>query len=1488
MIAGPDNAIDSDEPLSQHQRQFQEQQSGPQGFNSDVEGTDLRGRSPNPPTRRLRLKVRPLDTTLPSANVDADYSPNHPESPMVATTRRSTRTHHNGPRSGSEYSANGGSVRSASSSRSPVESRLQARRTRSTKPHYRFDDDEDDDEAYIQKHQPVMTTTMSSRGRTIRLRNPNLAESDDEDEHPPRPAGASRRMTRGLRKRRDSFIDDEDDEEDEEEEGSQGYKTRSRSKKDDIQETDVKPEVEPPADGDAPLPPRRAHRSVKRRSARAVEEEGDYVDDGPSHSSIDMDADGSVDHDDPVPSTPEEPPQRTPTPEETGGYGLRKRTTRVDYTLPPPLAPEEIGPNVNGNSNGGVDNLLLNGNKGKGRPNFQRDYRKVAPWGVAGRFTGNDIGGIGRPRPPDDSDSDVPTQTPRRPFGAAAGGPSGLFAGGLGPAELAAAAAGTPSNLGKVGTDSALADADPLGVNQNVTFDEVGGLDDHINSLKEMVTLPLLYPEVFQQFNLTPPRGVLFHGPPGTGKTLLARALAASSRSGGRSITFYMRKGADCLSKWVGEAERQLRLLFDEARANQPSIIFFDEIDGLAPVRSSKQDQIHASIVSTLLALMDGMDGRGQVIVIGATNRPDSIDPALRRPGRFDREFYFPLPALPARQKILSIVTRKWVGWEGEKGDETRLMLAKATKGYGGADLRALCTEAALNAVQRRYPQIYKSNDRLLVKPDTIQVQAKDFMIALKKMIPSSARSTASEAKPLPSQLVPLLGGVLERAKKALDDAIPSTRKRNILEEAEYEEEEEAGGLEREMMLQAMETLRVHRPRIVVHGSVGMGQTYIGAAALHHMEGSQVQSLDLGTLMSDSTRTVETAIVQLFVEAKRHKPSIIYIPSLLSWCAAVSETARTTVRTMLDSLAPTDPLLLLAVVDGEFAQLPRDVKAWFGHNREYRIALESPTREMREEFFADLLAHVHRPPSQFPDAIVRKKRVLEKLPLAPPLPPKLPTPAEIATQAENDERIRALLTHRLGPVLQDLKRKFKRFAKSTRNEYDLDADPEENPIWQLTNESQPETQPQPQPQPNGIVDGDGDAAMTNGIPVPVEESSPRVARHLHFFDMDLEKMHAKLYYGGYLTPKEFLEDILKIVANAEVEPIDNERLFKAQAMYHSTNATLLSWEPQFAIECERMAGREMERRRQQRKQDKSKTKALEPPQPYAPGTRRSARANGQDPELPFTPDPERKLKRPRSHLGIGTPSASDQESMGRRTPKRARTASEERSDFLQGATNALLANPGDVGNQHQPQQARAVRFASEPGLAQSDISSNPANIHDNLEGPGTPTPLRVGLPLITAAQLAALPSPGLLNQPPAQPEQLTVVEAVTIDGDHRPQEPAQASETFQAPVPEIVVDQPSDDVVMQEAHTPSRTPTPPPPMPDFHIDEDLVAQLRTKLVVLTGGCTVEQLEQLRAACLSCLWKSRSSWNRDDVLREMMAVVDEFVKEVSADDPEFSV
>lgn len=430
--------------------------------------------------------------------------------------------------------------------------------------------------------------------------------------------------------------------------------------------------------------------------------------------------------------------------------------------------------------------------------------------------------------------------------------PSGLLPG-IGQTnntEGAAALSGTPANLGKVKSQKALADADPLGVDQNVDFSKIGGLEGHIDQLKEMVQMPLLYPELFTKFHVTPPRGVLFHGPPGTGKTLLARALAATVGSGGRKITFYMRKGADALSKWVGEAERQLRLLFEEARKTQPSIIFFDEIDGLAPVRSSKQEQIHASIVSTLLALMDGMDGRGQVIVIGATNRPDNIDPALRRPGRFDREFYFPLPDLDARKSIINIHTTDW-GID----DSFKTSLAHVTKGYGGADLRALCTEAALNAIQRTYPQIYSCNDKLIVDPDKIKITAKDFMLSVKKMIPSSERATSSGAAPLPKLIEPLLRDQLKRVEAVLDGLIPQRKKITALQEAMYEQFDDADqGFGRETMQQEFEKSRVFRPRLLIGGESGMGQAYLGSAILNHFEGLHVQSFDLPTIFSDSAR----------------------------------------------------------------------------------------------------------------------------------------------------------------------------------------------------------------------------------------------------------------------------------------------------------------------------------------------------------------------------------------------------------------------------------------------------------------------------------------------------------------------------------------------------------------------------------------------------------------------------------------------------------
>ncbi len=555
----------------------------------------------------------------------------------------------------------------------------------------------------------------------------------------------------------------------------------------------------------------------------------------------------------------------------------------------------------------------------------------VGPWGAEA------AGGV-------DSDSSDDENMTRPPTTPATGMPSGLLPplAQTNQTDPTAALGGVPANHGKVKSQKALADADPLGVDADVDFSKVGGLAGHIDQLKEMVQMPLLYPELFLKFHVTPPRGVLFHGPPGTGKTLLARALAASVGTGGRKITFYMRKGADALSKWVGEAERQLRMLFEEARRTQPSIIFFDEIDGLAPVRSSKQEQIHASIVSTLLALMDGMDGRGQVIVIGATNRPDNIDPALRRPGRFDREFYFPLPDVEGRRSIIDIHTRDW-GLDEKFKDN----LAHATKGYGGADLRALATEASLNAIQRTYPQIYSSNDKLIVDPDKIRITAKDFMLSIKKMIPSSERATSSGAVPLPKVAGPLLSKQLEEIEGLLDGLIPMRKKTTALQEAMYEQYDDADqGFGRETLQQEFEKSRVFRPRLLIGGGAGMGQSYIGSAILNHFEGLHVQNFDLPTIFSDSTRTPETAIVQLFAEVKRHKPSVIYIPSVDTWWHTMNQTALTTFLGLLRGIPPTDPVLVLGICDSEPNKADRQMlQELFGFSQKNRYLI-SPASDV--------------------------------------------------------------------------------------------------------------------------------------------------------------------------------------------------------------------------------------------------------------------------------------------------------------------------------------------------------------------------------------------------------------------------------------------------------------------------------------------------------------------------------------------------------------
>lgn len=732
---------------------------------------------------------------------------------------------------------------------------------------------------------------------------------------------------------------------------------------------------------------------------------------------------------------------------------------------------------------------------------------------------------------------------------------------------------GGPANLGKVKDKKALADADPLGVDTNVTFEGVGGLDDHINKLKEMVMLPLLYPEVFQRFKITPPRGVLFHGPPGTGKTLLARALASSVSNHGQKVTFYMRKGADALSKWVGEAERQLRLLFEEARKTQPSIIFFDEIDGLAPVRSSKQEQIHASIVATLLALMDGMDGRGQVIVIGATNRPDSVDPALRRPGRFDREFYFPLPNVAGRKAILDIHTKNW---EPPLQDTMKDQLAEITKGYGGADLRALCTEAALNAVQGTFPQIYTSERKLLIKPEEIKVLAKDFMISVNKMTPASQRTVTSSAAPLAKNIEPLLRDALKDIIARIDDLIPRRKKLTALEEAEFDDRDDEKGFEREATMRNFESSRIFRPRLLISGLQGMGQQYLGAALLSKLEGLHVQSFDLPTILEDPTRTPEAAVTQLFTEVRRHKPSVIYIPHVNVWYETLPGPAIKTFKLLLRSIGANEPILLLGVMermhdqDRPDAQMMADLFS-FSQNNQYK--LQRPTQQGRNEFFNNIVHYIRMSPADFPDPDNRKKRILPELPPAPIVAPVI-DPKEIASREKTQRKQDRMTLNKLKIVIQpvmDQLRKYRKFYKPILEEqwysYLLEEEDPDNIASDLTHEEL-----------LAHVDERPWARSKDARGVDV---LLHIASGNKYYNLDLSTIEKRLSNGYYKRPKDFLFDIKTLAKDAKTYQ-DEERTIRANEVVTNVEVDIehiCNQNPGLAAECDAVYQRELERER---------------------------------------------------------------------------------------------------------------------------------------------------------------------------------------------------------------------------------------------------------------------------------------------------------------------
>lgn len=379
-----------------------------------------------------------------------------------------------------------------------------------------------------------------------------------------------------------------------------------------------------------------------------------------------------------------------------------------------------------------------------------------------------------------------------------------------------------------------------------ITYEDIGGLHEEIQRIREMVELPLRHPELFQRLGIEPPRGIFLFGPPGCGKTLLAKAVANES-----DANFYVISGPEIMSKFYGESEARLREIFQKAHESAPSIVFIDEMDAIAPKREEVTGEVERRVVAQLLSLMDGMGSRGNIIVIGATNRPNAIDPALRRPGRFDREIEIGVPDRQARYEILQIHTRNMPLAK----DVDLQKLANLSHGYTGADQSALCREAAMKTLRRYLPEINLEEEKIPTETlEKMEVKLDDFMAAYREITPTAMREVYVE---IPTVKWEDVGGLLD-VKQELMEAVEWPIKKP----------------------EVFKRVGVQPPKgILLYGPPGCGKTMLARAISTESEANFI-SIKGPEIFSKWVGESEKAIREVFRKGRTAAPSIIFFDEL--------------------------------------------------------------------------------------------------------------------------------------------------------------------------------------------------------------------------------------------------------------------------------------------------------------------------------------------------------------------------------------------------------------------------------------------------------------------------------------------------------------------------------------------------------------------------------------------------------------------------------